>query len=77
MNGISEWIFLSDVGKLMPEIRNFPTLGYLNRRTMAKRSRKQQRYSKLDRRDNRKFFLIVGIATVMLLVMLYLIYQSS
>ncbi len=43
---------------------------------MAK-SRKQRRRERKDERDAKKFFTVVGIATIVLLGLLYIIFQSS
>ena len=43
---------------------------------MAK-SKKQRRLEVKDRRDSKKFFTIVIVATLVLLIFLYLIYQAS
>ncbi len=46
---------------------------------MAKRTslKQKRRLEKKDARDSKKFFTVVGIITVVLLVLLYVMFQSS
>lgn len=44
---------------------------------MARKSRKRQREEQLNKRDRKKFFTVVGISTIVLLILLYIIYQNA
>jgi len=46
---------------------------------MAKRTslKQKRRLEKKDARDSKKFFTVLGIITVLLLVLLYVMFQSS
>ena len=44
---------------------------------MAKRSKKKLRQEAKERKDTQKFFTVVGVSTVVLIVLLYIIYQGS
>lgn len=44
---------------------------------MAKRLKKQERIDLKDKADTKKFFIVAGIITVVVLILLYVMFLSS
>jgi len=43
---------------------------------MARRPKRKQRQAVKDQKETRKFFTIVGVSTMVLLLILYLVFRS-